>query len=95
MTTDIKDLLPELPDDNSGKSNRYQPSIEAVDRIADGLVTEYRNPQFRRWYCGVVYQFGPQKVLEWQGRARDGSSPAKLFSKYVKDAQSFRSLRGK
>jgi hypothetical protein len=85
----------QLPNDNSG--NRVlikQLPIEAVDNLADELVEEYDNPQFRRWYCGVVNDFGFTQVYEWRRRAAEGKMPAKLFSKYVKDARTFRTRRG-
>jgi hypothetical protein len=93
VATELKDLLPELPDDNSGESFFKQPPIDAVDRIADALVSEYHNPEWRRWYCAVIYEFGPVRVYEWQQRAREGKWPAKLFSKYVKEARTYRGFR--
>lgn len=88
MINDQKLLYnPQLRTDSSrGFLNKKLP-IGVVDEIADRLVTEYGNRQFRRWYCGVVYQFGPNKVYEWQARAKEGKDPARLFSKYVKDAR--------
>lgn len=94
MTTDLKSLLSsQLPNDSSGKKVIKQLPIAAVDKIADELVAEYANPDFRQWYCGVIYQFGFEKVHEWRRRAVEGKEPAKLFSKYVKDARTYRGSR--
>jgi hypothetical protein len=93
VTTELKNLLPQLPIANSGKSSIKQLPIAAVDKIADELVAEYANPNFRPWYCGVVYEFGFDKVHEWRRRASEGDIPARLFSKYVKEARSFRGSR--
>lgn len=90
MTTELKDLLPQLPIDNSSSKPIKQLPIDAVDKLADELVAEYENPKFRQWYCGVVYQYGFAQVSEWRKRAAEGKAPAKLFSKYVKDARTFR-----
>ena len=94
MATDLKTLLKNhLPIDNSSQTSIKQPSIGAVDKLADELVAEYDNQKFRQWYCGVIYEFGIAQVLEWRKRSGDGKEPAKLFSKYVKDTRTFRSSR--
>ena len=64
-------------------------AIAVVDRIADELVKEYNNQGFRRWYCGVIQEFGFTKVNEWQRRSKEGREPGKLFSMYVKDARKY------
>ena len=94
MINDLKLLSnPQLRTDSSrGFVNKKLP-IGVVDEIADGLATEYSNQQFRQWYCGVVYQFGPSKVHEWQARAKEGNEPARLFSKYVRDARAYSGAR--
>jgi hypothetical protein len=79
----------QLPVGNSGKQPIKQLPIGVVDELADELVGEFNNPSFRQWYCGVIYQYGLQKVAEWRRRAADGNEPAKLFSKYVRDARAF------
>ena len=94
MTTDLKTILNnQLPIGSSSNTSIKQLPIEAVDKLADDIVAEYSNPKFRQWYCGVIYEFGFSQVSEWLGRAREGKEPAKLFSKYVKDARTFRGSR--
>lgn len=91
MANDIKSILSsQLPIGNSTRKPIKQLPIEAVDTLADELVAEYVNPQFRQWYCGVIYQFGYAQITEWRKRALEGRDPARLFSKYVKDARTFR-----
>lgn len=79
----------QLPVGKSNKINNHELPIEQVDEIADSLCAEYTNPSYRRWYCGVVYDFGVSKVEEWKKRAKEGKEPAKLFSKYVRDARRY------
>jgi hypothetical protein len=96
MTIGIRELLDnkQLPIDSSRlKEPKKQIPIGAVDRLANELVAEYSNPKYRVWYCKVIYEFGVERVLEWRNRALEGREPAKLFSKYVKDASTFRSSR--
>ncbi len=94
MSTDLNTILSSrLPNDSSLNIVPKQLPIDAVDKIADELVGEYDNPMFRRWYCGVINDFGFTKVAEWRGRAKEGNYPAKLFSKYVTDARAYRSPR--
>lgn len=64
--------------------------IAAVDKLAEELVVEYSNPDFKSWYCGIIYDFGFSQVLEWRKRASEGDEPGKLFSKYVRDARTFK-----
>lgn len=95
MTNDIKSILKShLPIDSSPSKPIKQLPIEAVDKLADELVSEYSNPKFRQWYCGVIYQFGFAQISEWRRRALEGREPAKLFSKYVKDARAIGKLKG-
>lgn len=95
MSPDIKTILSnQLPigtrvnESESVKPNR--PALAIVDSVVDGLVKEYDNPEFRRWYCSVVYEFGLDKVEEWRRRASEGKTPARLFSTYVKQAQKYK-----
>lgn len=92
MATDIKSIIDShLPIDSSGKTTYKQLSVEVVDKFADELATTYNNIAFRRWYCGVIYEFGVAKVKEWQQRAKEGKQPARLFSKYVQDGRKYKS----
>ena len=95
MTTDISSILSnkQLPIDSSSSNSIKQLPIDAVDKLADELVKEYDNLQFRKWYCGVVIEFGYAQIIEWRKRASEGRMPAKLFSKYVKDARTYRGAR--
>lgn len=95
MISDLKLLLnPQLRTDSPNVFVNKKLAIDVVDKIADELAGEYNNLRFRNWYCGVIYQFGPGKVHEWQVRAKEGNEPAKLFSKYVKDARAYNGTRG-
>jgi hypothetical protein len=82
-----------IPNRSSDKATKHELPIDAVDMLADELVAEYSNPNFRAWYCGIIYEFGSSKVWEWRRRAAEGKEPAKLFSKYVKDARIYRKNR--
>jgi len=64
-----------------------KPSLEKVDMLADELCSEYDNLGFRKWYCKVINDFGIERVVAWQENSRSGSTPAKLFSYYVKQAR--------
>lgn len=64
-----------------------------VDILADELVEEYSNPNYRRWYCQAIYNYGIPQVLEWRKRATEGDVPARLFSKFVKEANDRRGQR--
>jgi len=77
----------ELPNESRDTDWRELLSLEQVDQLADDLVRDFANPDFRRWYCGVVYDFGPERVHRWKQVAMEGKEPAKLFSKYVSDAR--------
>lgn len=95
MTTELKSLInTQLRNGSSVDFVNKKLAINVVDKIADELSSEYNNLRFRNWYCGVIYQFGPSKVHEWQVRAKEGDTPAKLFSKYVKDARAYNGTRG-
>ena len=83
----------QLPKDSREETRDNRIPIGSVDVLADELVGEYANPNYRKWYCKVIYTYGAAQVNEWRNRAREGKDPARLFSKYVKDAQTFRSSR--
>lgn len=69
--------------------------IDEVDTLADELVSEYSNPKFRVWYCGVIYEFGIAQVNDWRARAASGISPGGLFGYYVKQARAKKPPNGK
>jgi len=75
----------------SNTDTRKRIPIEQVDSLADELVAEYGNPEWRGWYCGLINKFGIARILDWQKRARSGSNPSKLFSTYAKQAGGYRS----
>ena len=68
-----------------------KPRIAQVDDIANELVKEYNNPDYRKWYCGVIKKFGVARVNEWQDRAKSGKYPGRLFTSYVNEAGGYRS----
>lgn len=92
MVNGIGEILTkkQLPRGSSTSKTIKQLQIDAVDKLADELVAEYDNKDFRRWYCGAIYQFGFAQINEWRRRANEGNVPAKLFSKYVQDARTFK-----
>lgn len=83
----------QVPIGNSSNTNKEELPIDAVDQMADILIKEYDNSLYRRWYCGVIYDYGFAQVEEWRNRASEGREPAKLFSKYVKEARTYKSRR--
>lgn len=80
----------QMPNDNRVNKVNNKLPISSVDILADELVAEYNNPEYRRWYCAVIYEFQPEKVLEWRRRAKEGSQPGRLFSRYVSEARKFK-----
>jgi len=91
VTTDLETIINNhLPIVSSGnKVPVKQLPIDTVDQYANSLVEEYDNTLWRKWYCGVIYEFGPSRVEEWRVRAKDGKEPAKLFSLYVSQARKY------
>lgn len=77
---------------NKQKAKKELP-INAVDRLVEEILAEYQNNNYRKWYYKVVYEFGIESVLEWMRRAKEGSEPSKLFTKYVNDARKYRKWR--
>jgi len=61
-------------------------SIAQVDVKADELVAAYANPNFKSWYCMVIYELGVERTEAIQERASRGRFPARLFSKLAKEA---------
>lgn len=70
-----------------------RPPIEQVDKLADELVAEYNNSDYRAWYCGVINTHGITRVIEWRGRAKEGNLPGKLFTHYVNQAGGYKKGR--
>ncbi|MFT4532259.1 MAG: hypothetical protein ACI9T8_000270 [Candidatus Saccharimonadales bacterium] len=95
MVTGISSIIDnnQLPRDSRDKNRNGQLPIGSVDALADELVKEYSNPGYRKWYCKVIYDNGIERVLEWRRRAEEGDYPAKLFSKYAKEASTHRASR--
>ncbi|MDQ5913928.1 MAG: hypothetical protein QG623_547 [Patescibacteria group bacterium] len=75
---------------NSRYTARVSIPIELVDSLSLELASEYDNPQFRAWYCGVIQEFGVERVHEWRRRSAEGNNPARLFSHYIKSARKAR-----
>ena len=93
MISDINSILNnQLINDNrfSSKDNHKKISLAQVDALADELVNEYDNPEFRSWYCGVINKFGLSKVHEWMSRAKSGQYPGRLFTTYVNQAGGYK-----
>lgn len=91
MTSDIKSILnTHLTNTNSGSTSKGKIPVAQVDELADSLVSEYQNPKWRQWYCGVINKFGVEKVMEWRRRAAEGKSPGRLFSVYVNQSGGYK-----
>lgn len=91
MTSDIKSILnSQLANTNSGSKSIRRIPVEQVDELADSLVAEYRNTDWRGWYCGVINKYGVGRVQEWRRRASEGDNPGRLFSTYVNQAGGYR-----
>lgn len=87
----VNELTRDHPaNDNSPKMFGEQLPFEFVDQLADELVIEFNNPEFRRWYCGVINKYGRSRVLEWRRRANEGKHPGRLFTSYVNQAGGYR-----
>ena len=65
---------------------RFKPTDITTDTKYDNdflfeQLSDLVNPQFRKWYCGIFYRLGKDKVLQLASIARsDGKQPIKLFS---------------
>lgn len=94
LGTGTKISFNHLPIGNRLSKPKYQLPIGVVDTLASELANEYNNQAYRKWYCGILYEFGPAQVEEWRKRAAEGNEPAKLFSKYVRDARAYGKARG-
>lgn len=71
---------------NRNANKNSELTIVEVDRLADELVAQFNNPEYRRWYCKLIYKFGYQTVMDWKGRVSDANNPATLFSKIASQA---------
>ncbi|MEO5950127.1 MAG: hypothetical protein ABIQ04_01630 [Candidatus Saccharimonadales bacterium] len=70
--------------------NQLNTDVEAVDKLADKLVDTFDNAQWRTWYCGVINQFGTERVEYWLHTVLTGrrvNNPGALFGIYVKNAR--------
>lgn len=92
MVNDIKSILnrSQLANTNSKNTSTKPVPIELVDSLALELAKEYNNLKFRVWYCGVIQEFGIERVYEWRRRSAEGTNPPRLFSHYVKSARNAR-----
>lgn len=68
-------------------SKKSENSYTEVDRLYDHL-QPLLNDQFRKWYCGVFFKLGRERVLVLasQAKADSNDDPKKLFSKLLADA---------
>ncbi len=89
MANDIRSIL-NTQMANGGKSPRPKPQAERVDELASRLVSTYANPQSRRWYCGVIYKFGIDRVEIWLSCSKEARVPGALFTHYVNEAGGYR-----
>jgi hypothetical protein len=62
-----------------------KPSLQEVDDLANELCKQFRNFDFFRWYCKVIYTLGVDRVLILRARVSDSKLPGKLFSEYAKE----------
>jgi len=81
----------QLPTDNSTYRDfrKEVPFIQA-DEIVEGLVKEYATPEYKKWYYKLVYELGPQTILDLQKRCRDGKTPGRLFASLAKQMLTIR-----
>lgn len=73
--------MPRTENDNWQLGKDLPASV--VDGKADELVIEFQNPQFRKWYCRIIYAIGLDKVEEIRAKCKDGDEPGRLFSHYA------------
>ncbi len=55
----------------------------AVDQLAQEIADEFKNEDFKPWYCGAVYDLGVSRIHELRKKVEGAKNPAKLFSFYV------------
>jgi hypothetical protein len=66
------------------KNFRDELSSAQVDETVDDIIREYGTPSYRKWYCELVYEFGPRAIKDLQGRCRDANVPSRLFAYLAK-----------
>lgn len=79
MNSETKSLENQIENENENWKDTLD--FRFVDELVDDLVKRYKNPEFRKWYCKLVYNIGPSRVNEIQGRVQGAQDEAKLFSK--------------
>ena len=85
MTSDelTNEELEQLTNDNHLPP---RPTIEQTDLLADKLVEEFNNPEWREWYCKKINLNGIELINEYRLKARKGYNPPKLFSALLRQA---------
>jgi hypothetical protein len=61
-----------------------RPSLQEVDDLASELCDLFKNNEYFRWYCKIIYTLGIDRVLILKSRVSDAKLPGRLFTKYVK-----------
>ena len=84
MTKAIDSKYLQAIDNRRQQAKIERPSNREVDAVADELVVIYSNPDYRGWYCKVVYELGSSKTQELVKRASTGKQPERLFSSLAK-----------
>lgn len=79
--------LNQLPIVNRDNVTPKRPPLVYVDYLADELVKEYGTPDYRKWYCALIYRYGLAQVEEWRKRAEKANAPVRVFSKYAAQAK--------
>jgi hypothetical protein len=75
--------LPNGSSEDPSKKRKF--SLQQLHDVVNGLIAEYGTPDFRGWYSKLVTTFGPQIILDLQGRCRDANFPGKVFSARAKE----------
>lgn len=70
-----------------------KPAISEVDALADELIKQFNNPDYRPWYCRVIYELGITEVYELMNRVRDAKNPGTLFSKIASERLKQKAVR--
>lgn len=73
-----------VPTDNC---KGYKCSVAQVDAmIADATAAGVINPRMHGWYCKAAYKLGSEVFMRCVSQAKEGRSPAKLFSYLINRA---------